>query len=58
LIIYLVALAVGQAIAVGIGLAVERAHSPYAGLVTFIALYFTVFWLAWRFSVRITRPRT
>jgi membrane-associated protease RseP (regulator of RpoE activity) len=24
--------------------------------VTFIALYFAMFWLAWRFAVRVTEP--
>jgi hypothetical protein len=57
LIVYLVTLVMGQAIAVGIGLAVERLYSPYTGLVVFIPLYFCVFWLAWRLSVRLTAPR-
>jgi hypothetical protein len=57
LVVYLVTLVVGQIIAVMIGLAVERAYTPYTGLVAFIPLYFIVFWLAWRFTVRITRPR-
>jgi hypothetical protein len=57
LVVYLLALIVGQTIAVFVGLAIERAYTPYTGLVTFIPLYFIVFWLAWRFTVRITRPR-
>jgi ABC-type dipeptide/oligopeptide/nickel transport system permease component len=58
LITYFVALVLGQAIAVGVGLAVERVYSPYIGLMVFIPLYFIVFWIAWLFAVRITRPRT
>ena len=26
------------------------------GLITFIGMYFTTFWLAWRVAVRITAP--
>jgi hypothetical protein len=47
----------GQSISVGIGLLVERQSTPYTGLVTFIACFFAVFWVAWRFAVRITEPR-
>jgi len=50
-------LVVAQAAAIGIGLAFERMHTPYAGLMVFIPLYFCFFWLAWLFAVRITRPR-
>jgi hypothetical protein len=41
---------------VSVGLLVERHFTPYTGLVTFIALYFAMFWLAWRFAIRITEP--
>jgi hypothetical protein len=37
---------------------VERHTTPYTGLVTFISAYFLMFWLAWRFAVRITGPST
>ena len=57
LIVYLVTLVLGQAIAVGVGLAVEHLYSPYTGLMVFIPFYFCVFWLAWRLSVRLTAPR-
>ena len=57
LIVFLITLAIGQAISIGLGLLVERHWSPYAGLVTFIACYFTMFWLAWRFAVRVTEPK-
>jgi hypothetical protein len=55
--VFLASLVVGQAVSIGIGLVVERAVSPYAGLVTFIGCYFAMFWLTWRFAVRITRRR-
>lgn len=56
LLVFLVTLVIGQSLSIGIGLLVERHISPYTGLVTFIACYFTMFWLAWRFAVRITEP--
>jgi hypothetical protein len=42
---------------IGVGLLVERHATPYTGLVTFIAFYFAMFWVAWRFAVRVTAPR-
>jgi len=56
LVVFLVSLIVSQSISIGIGLLVERNTTPYTGLVTFIALYFTMFWVAWRFAVRLTEP--
>lgn len=56
LLVFLASLVIGQSIAIGLGLLVERHWSPYAGLVTFIAAYFTMFWLAWALAVRITQP--
>jgi len=58
LIVFLASLVVGQAIAIFCGLLVERHYSSYAGLITFIALYFTMFWVAWKTAVRITEPGT
>jgi hypothetical protein len=58
LIVFIISLVIGEAIAVGVGLLVERHTTPYTGLVTFIACYFAMFWLAWRFAVRITEPRS
>jgi hypothetical protein len=57
LLVFLVTLVVGQSISIGIGLLVERHATPYAGLMAFIACYFATFWLAWRFAVRVTKPR-
>jgi hypothetical protein len=56
LVVFLVSLLVGQSISIGLGLLIERHVTPYAGLVTFIASYFLMFWLAWRFAVRVTQP--
>lgn len=56
LVVFLLSLMVSQSISIGVGLLVERHFTPYTGLVTFIALYFAMFWLAWRFAIRITEP--
>ncbi|MGA7488715.1 MAG: hypothetical protein WBW74_17480 [Xanthobacteraceae bacterium] len=56
LVVFISSVVVGEAIAVGIGLLVERYTTPYIGLLTFIALYFAMFWAAWVFAVRITAP--
>jgi hypothetical protein len=58
LLVYILTLLVGQSASVGLGLLVDRYHSSYVGLMVFIACYFTMFWLAWRFAVKITEPRT
>ena len=55
--VFIVSLIIGQAISIGLGLVVERYSSPYTGLVTFIGCYFAMFWVAWRFAVRVTEPR-
>jgi hypothetical protein len=58
LIVFVISVLVGQAISIGIGLLVERLATPYTGLVTFIVCYFAMFWLAWRFALRVTKPRS
>jgi len=55
--VFILSLAIGQVFSIGLGLMVERYFSPYTGLVTFIGCYFAMFWLAWRFAVRVTEPR-
>jgi hypothetical protein len=57
LVVYILTLLVGQSVSVGVGLLVDRYHSSYVGLMVFIACYFLMFWLAWRFAVKITEPR-
>jgi hypothetical protein len=57
LLTFLVCLLIGQSLSVGVGLVVERYTTPYTGLITFIACYFAMFWLAWRVAVRVTEPR-
>ena len=58
LLVYIASLVIGQSAAVGVGLLVDRHYSSYGGLMVFIALYFTVFWLAWRFALRVTEPKS
>jgi hypothetical protein len=58
LIVFLITLVIGQSIAILIGLTVQRHTSSYTGLITFICLYFAMFWIAWRAAVRITEPGT
>ena len=58
LVIFIISVLIGQSLSIGLGLLVERYSTPYTGLLTFIGSYFMVFWLAWRFAVRITAPRT
>jgi NADH:ubiquinone oxidoreductase subunit 6 (subunit J) len=56
LIVYVIAIMVGDLFAVGIAEIVER-FSEKASLGVFLALYFVVFWVAWRVAVRVTEPR-
>ena len=58
LVVFIVTVIIGQTLSIGIALMLDRLVSPYTGLVTFIALYFAMFWLAWKLSVRITEPST
>ena len=58
LLTFIICLLVGQSLSVGLGLVVERYSTPYTGMVAFLASYFAMFWLAWRFAVHITAPRS
>ena len=58
LVIFIISVVIGQALSIGLGLLVERYSTPYTGMVTFIGSYFVMFWLAWRFAVRVTAPRS
>ena len=50
--VYVAFVAVGEAIAYGIGRAVEN-WSPTASLPAFLGCFFIVFWAAWRAAVRV-----
>jgi hypothetical protein len=56
LVTYVVTVVIGQAIAISIGLLIERYHSSAASMAVWLTLYFMMFWLAWRVSVRLTEP--
>lgn len=57
LVTYLICLIIGQAITVAIGLSIDWFYSPGLSLPVSIALYFLMFWIAWRVAVRITEPK-
>jgi hypothetical protein len=57
LVVFLAVLLVTQSVSVSLGLLAERLFTPYTGLVTFIALYFVMFWITWKVAVRLTAPR-
>ena len=52
LIIYVVCMIVGQAIAVGIGLLLDP-YSKTLALSVFIPLYYAMYWVAWRVALFI-----
>ena len=54
LIVYVLIVIVGDAIAYGIGAVVEGMYTPVVGLPVFLAMFFGVFWLGWILAVRIT----
>jgi hypothetical protein len=42
---------------IGIALVADQLYSPFVSLMIFFPLFFGMFWLAWRISVRITEPK-
>lgn len=52
LLLYVFFMIVGQAIAVGIGLALDP-YSKTLALATFIPLYYAMYWVAWRIALFI-----
>ena len=54
LVVFIAVLVVTQSISVSLGLLAERLFTPYTGLVTFITLYFVMFWITWKVAVRLT----
>jgi hypothetical protein len=55
---YVVCLAIGQTITILIGLSIDRMYSPAISLPISIALYFVMFWVAWKVALRITAPKS
>jgi len=52
--VYVVIVIIGELIAYGIGLGVERMTSPTTSLMVFLALFFSVFFLGWKAAIRLT----
>jgi len=57
LVAYIICLALGQSLTISIGLLLDRVISPGISLPVSIALYFVMFWIAWRVAVRVTEPK-
>jgi hypothetical protein len=58
LVAYIICLVIGQSITISIGLVLDRVWTPAASLPISLALYFSMFWIAWKVAVRITEPKT
>jgi len=54
---YLVIQLIGDAIAVFLGLVIEK-FAPAISMPIFLTMYFAVLWGAWVIAVRITEPKT
>ena len=53
LVVYALLATMGEAAAIGIGELVELSY-PSASLLTFLALFFVMLWVAWRAALRLT----
>lgn len=51
--VYTILVFASEAAAIGIGEVVELTY-PKASLLTFLALFFLMLWLAWRAALRVT----
>ena len=52
LLVYVVCMIIGQAIAVGIGLLIDP-YSKTVALTVFIPLYYSMYWFAWRIALYV-----
>jgi len=57
LVTYIFCVMIGQAIVVGLAILTVQWYSPFVSLWVFFPLFFGMFWLAWRVSVRLTEPK-
>jgi hypothetical protein len=57
LITYFVTTLIGQSIAVGVGILADVYFSSFISLLVFFPLFFGMFWVAWRLSVKLTEPK-
>ena len=56
LIVYVLAVAVGEIIVVAIGLTLDRIY-PLLSLPISLSLFFAVLWFGWILAVRLTEPK-
>ena len=56
LIVYILIVVIGEAVVVGIGLALDRTF-PLASLPVSLTLFFAVLALGWPLAVRLTEPK-
>ena len=54
--VYVLIVLVGEAIAIAIGLALDRTYPTYS-LPISLSLFFIVLWLSWLLAVRWTKPK-
>lgn len=57
LVTYIFAVLIGQAAVIGLALVADSLYSPFVSLMLFFPLFFGMFWLAWRISVKLTEPK-
>jgi hypothetical protein len=58
LITYFITTAIGQSIVVGVAVLVDYYFPSAISLLVFFPLFFLMFWLTWRLSVKLTEPRS
>ena len=54
--VYVLIVVVGEAIAIAIGLTLDRTYPTYS-LPISLSLFFIVLWLSWLLAVRLTEPK-
>jgi hypothetical protein len=58
LIAYIICLVIGQSMTISVGLMLDRLLTPGVSLPVSLALYFAMFWIAWKVAVRVTEPKS
>ena len=57
LLTYIICVLLGQAAVIGLAIVADQFYSSFTSLMIFFPLFFGMFWLAWRVSVRLTEPK-
>jgi hypothetical protein len=57
LITYLVTTLIGQSLVVAVGALVDYYYPSAISLLVFFPLFFLMFWITWRLSVKLTEPK-